>query len=100
MGSSGVPIRFKSSTYIVITISPVSDFLIKTYEQIGLFAYHSFNKYSLKQLYHMHSYYFNLYRDLCSLIEYMFRGFGLVVLGNLNPLGIFIYMLVSIDPYK
>ena len=43
---------------------------------------------------------FNSYRDLRSLIEYMFRGFGLVASGNLNPLKIFTYMSISIDPYK
>ena len=59
-----------------------------------------FNKYSLKRLYHMRLNCFNVYKDLCSLIEYMFRGFGLVVSGNLNHLGIFMYMSVSIDPYK
>ena len=42
----------------------------------------------------------NSYRDLYSLIEYIFRGFGLVASGNLNPLEIFTYMSISIDPYK
>ena len=33
---------------------------------------------------------FNSYKDLCSLIEYIFQGLGLVASGNLNPSGIYI----------
>ena len=100
MSSSGVPIRFKSSTYTAIIVSIISNFLIKTHGQIRLFTYISFNKYSLKRIYYMRLDCFNSYRDLRSLIEYMFRGFGLVASSNLNPLKIFTYMSISIDPYK
>ena len=48
MSISGVPIKFQSSTYITIIENPVSDFLIKRHGHIGLFTYHSFNKYSLR----------------------------------------------------
>ena len=36
-----------------------------------VFPYPSFSRYSLKQLYHIYLNYFNLYKDHCSLIEYM-----------------------------
>ena len=55
---------------------------------IGLLAYPSFNKYSLRQLYHMRPDCFNPYRDLCNLIEHILQGFA------------FIYMSLSMDPYR
>ena len=73
-----------SSTYITIIANPVSDFLIKVHGHIGLFAYSSFNKYSLRQLYHMRLNYFNLYRGSCNLIKHMLRGFVLFASCNLN----------------
>ena len=57
--------------YTAIIVSPIFNLLIKTHGQIELFTYHSFNKYSLKLLFHMRPNYFNLYGDLCSLIEYI-----------------------------
>ena len=51
---SRVSTRFKSSTYTTIFANMVFDFL-KMHVHIELFTYHSFNKYSLRQLYHMHS---------------------------------------------
>ena len=68
---SGVPIRFRSSTCTIIIANPISDFLIKMHGHIGLFAYPSFNKYSLRRLYHMRLDYFNPYRDRCPLIEHI-----------------------------
>ena len=44
--------------------------------------------------------YFNPYKDHCNLIEYMLRGFVQFALGNLNPLGIFMYISLSMAPYK
>ena len=100
MSSSGVPTRFKSSTYIAIIVNPVSDFLMKMHGHIGLFTYHSFSKYSLRRLYHMRPDYFNPYNDHCNLIEYMLRGFVLFASSNLNPSGIFMYISLSMYPYK
>ena len=100
MSSSRVLTRYKSSTYIVIIENSVSDLLIKMHGHIGLFAYSSFNKYLLKRLYHMRPDCFNLYRDRCNLIEHILQGFALFALGNLNLLGIFIYMSLSMDPYR
>ena len=100
MNSSRVPIRFRSSTYIAIIANPVYDFLIKMHGHIGLFTYPSFNKYSLRRLYHMRPDYFNPYRDRCNLTEHILRGFVLFALGNLNPSGAFIYMSLSMDPYR
>ena len=54
MSFLGVLIRFKSSEYIAIFTNLVYDFLIKMHRHIGLFAYSSFNKYSLRRLYYMH----------------------------------------------
>ena len=67
---------------------------------IELFVYPSFNKYSLRRFYRMHPDCFNPYRVRCNLIEHILRGFVLFALGNLNPLGIFIYMSLSMDPYR
>ena len=53
VSSSGVPTRFKSSTYISIIANSVFDFLMKMHGHIGLFAYPFFNKYLLRRLYHM-----------------------------------------------
>ena len=100
MSSSGVPTRFKSSTYTAIIANPVSDFLMKMHGHIGLFTYPSFSKYSLRRLYHMRPDCFNPYKDRCNLIEYMLRGFVLFASGNLNPSGIFMYISLSMDPYK
>ena len=100
MRSSGVPIRFRSSTYTAIIANLVFDFLIKMHGHIGLLTYPSFNKYSLRRLYHMRLDCFNPYRDLCNLIEHILRGFAFTTSGNVNPLGIVIYMSLSIDPYR
>lgn len=45
---------------------------------------------------------FNLYKDLCSLIEYMLRFFKLFVLDIWNLLKIYIYIYISLfkDSYK
>ena len=94
------PNKIKSSTYTTIIVNVGSDFLIKMHGHIRLFAYPSFNKYSLRQLYHMRPDCFNPYRDRCNLIEHILRGFVLFVSNNLNPLGIFIYMSLSMDPYR
>ena len=53
VSSSGVPTRFKSSTYTTIIANPVSDFLMKMHGHIGLFIYSFFSKYSPRGLYHM-----------------------------------------------
>ena len=100
MSNSGVPIRFRLSTYTTIISNPVFYFLIKMHGHIGLLAYPSFNKYSLRRLYHMCLDCFNLYRDLCNLIEHILRGFVFTTSGNVNPSGIFIYMSLSMDPYR
>ena len=42
----------------------------------------------------------NLYKDLCSLIEYILQYFQLVASGIWNPSGIFIYMSLYKYPYK
>ena len=80
-----VPKRFKSSTYTTIIVNPISDLLIKMHGHIRLFAYPSFNKYSLRKIYHMRPDYFNPYRDCCNLIEHILRDFIFFALGNLNP---------------
>ena len=100
MSSLGVPKRFKSSTYTAIIANPISDFLMKMHRLIGLFTYLSFRKYSLRRLYHIRSECFNPYKDRCNLIECMLRGFALFASDNLNHSGIFIYILLSMDPYK
>ena len=100
MSSSGVPIKFKSSTYTAIIVNPFSVFLMKTHGQIELFTYPSLSKYWLKRSYHIRPDYFNPYNDLCNLIEDMLRGFEFIALGNVNPSGIFTYTLASRDPYK
>ena len=96
MSSLRVPTKFKSSTYTSIIANLVSDILIKMHGHIGLFAYHSFNKYSLRRLYHMPPDYFNLYKDRCNLIEHILRGFVLFAPGNLNLSRIFIYIYIYI----
>ena len=98
-GFSGVLTRF-TSTYTTIITNLVFDFLMKMHGHIWLFTYPSFRKYSLRQLYHMSPDCFNPYKDYCNLIEYMLQGFVLFALGNLNPLGIFMYISLSMDPYK
>ena len=84
MISSGVPIRFRSSIYTTIIANPVSNFLIKMHGHIRMFAYPFFNKYSLRQLYHMRPDCFIPYRDCFNLIEHILRGFVLFALDNLN----------------
>ena len=100
MSSSGVPTRFKLSTYTAIIANPVSDFLMKMHGHIRLFIYPSFSKYSLRRLYYMHPECFNPYKDHCNLIEYMLRGFVQFASSDLNPSGIFMYISLSMDPYK
>ena len=95
-----VPTRFKPSTYTTIIASRVSDFLMKMHGHMGLFTYPSFSKYSLRRLYHIRLNCFNPYKDHCNLIEYMLRVFVLFVSGNLNSLGIFMYISLFMDPYK
>ena len=92
MNYSRVLTRFKSSTYIAIIANLVSDFSIKMHGHIGLFAYPSFNKYSLRRLDHMILDSFNPYRDHCNLIEHILQGFVLFASSNLGPLRIFIYI--------
>ena len=100
MSSSRFPTRFKSSTYTVIIVNLVSDFLIKMHGHIWLFTYPSFSKYLLRRLYHMRSDCFNLYKDSCNLIKYMLRDFVLFASNNLNYLWIFMYTSLSMDLYK
>ena len=100
MNSLRVPIRFKSSTYTIIIANPISNFLMKMHGHIGLFTCPSFSKYSLRRLYHMCPNCFNPYKDYCNMIEYMLRGFVQFASSNLNPLGIFMYISLSMDPYK
>ena len=97
MSSLGVPIRFRSSTYTAIIANPVFDFLIKIQGHRGLLAYPSFNKYLLRQLYHMRPDCFNPYKDLFNMIEHILRGFAITTSGNVNPSGFFIYMSLSMD---
>ena len=66
----------------------------------GLFSNPSFNRYSVSRLYHMQPDCFKPYKDLCSLIEDMFRDFELYASGNLYPSGIFMYISLSNDPYR
>ena len=71
------------------------------YGHIGLLAYPSFNKYSLRRLYHMRSNCFNQYKDIYNLIEQILRGFAFTTSSNMNPSGIFyIYMSLSMDLYR
>ena len=100
VSSLGVPKGFKSSAYTTIIANPISYFLIKMHGHIRLFSYPSFNTYSSRQLYHMRPDCFNSYRDHCNLIKQILRGFVLFVSGNLNPSGNFIYMSLSMDPYR
>ena len=95
-----VTIRFKSSIYIATIANLVVDILMNAHGQRGLFMYHSFYKYSLRWLYHMRLDYFNPYKDLYNLIEFMLRCFKLFALGIWKPWGIFIYMSLSKDSYK
>ena len=76
-----LPIIFKSSTCTAIIRNFDPEFFIKTRGQIGSFLCHSFNRYSLKRLYHMRPDYFNPYRDLCNLIEYIYRELELYASG-------------------
>ena len=100
MSSLEVPTWFKSSTYTTIIINLVSNFLMKMHGHMGLFTYPSFGKYFLRRLYHMCPTYFNPYKDHCKLIEYMLQVFVLFVSGNWNPPRIFMYISLSMDPYK
>ena len=84
VSSSGVPIRFRLSTYTIIVANLISDFLTKMHGHIGLFAYPSFNKYSLRQLYHKRLDCFNPYKDRCNLLEHILQGFVLFASSNLN----------------
>ena len=70
------------------------------HEHIGLFTYHFFNKNALRQLYHMCLDCFKPYEYHCNLIEYVLEGFVLFASSNLNPLGIFMYISLFMDPYK
>ena len=92
--SSGVPTIFKSSTYITIIANSVFVFLLKMHGHIGLFTYPYFSKYSLRRLYHIRSDCFNPYKDRCNLIKYMLRSVVLFASGNLNPSGIFMYIII------
>ena len=38
--------------------------------------------------------------DRCNFIEYIPHGFENFASSNVNPLGIFVYMSLSMDPYK
>ena len=100
VSSLGVSTRFKPLTYTTIIANLVSDFLMKMHEHIELFTYPFFSKYFLRSLYHMHLDCFNSYKDHCTLIEYMLRGFLLFASSNLNLSGVFMYISLSMDPYK
>ena len=100
MSSSGGPTRFKSSIYTTIIANSVSDFLMKMHGHIGLFTYPSFRKYSMGPLYHMYPDCFNPYKDRCNLIKCVLQGFVLFASGHLNPSGIFMYISLSMNPYK
>ncbi|PIN11585.1 hypothetical protein CDL12_15816 [Handroanthus impetiginosus] len=88
--SSGVQIMFKSSTYTAIMTNLDPNFFMKTHGQIGSFLYPSFNKYSLRRLYHIRYDCFNPYKDFCTRIEQISREF-LCASGILNPSGIFTF---------
>ena len=100
MSSSRVPTRFKSSTYTSIIANSVSGFLIKMHGHIGY----------LHTLLLINTRYddcttcvriaFNPYRDRCNLIKYILRDFVLFASSNLIPSGIFIFMSLSMDPYR
>ena len=92
--SLGVPTRFKSSTYIVIIANSVFDFLMKMHGHIRLFTCPYFSKYLLRRLYHIRPDCFNPYKDRCNLIEYMLQDDVLFASGNLNPSGIFMYIII------
>ena len=84
----------------MIIVNQDFDFLINTHGQIGLLIYFSFERYSLRRLYDIHPDCFKSYKDCCNFIEYKLREFELYASDILNHSGIFIYMLVSNDPYK
>ena len=65
-----VPIIFRLLTYTMIILNPIFHFLMRMHEQIKLFAYHSFIRYSLKRLYYMFPYCFNPDKNCSCLIEY------------------------------
>ena len=98
--SSGVPLRFESSTYIATMEKSIADFHMNIRGQTGLLTYASFNNYSLRQLYHIPPDCFNSYEDHSNLIEYRLWDFELCSLGILNPSEIFVYMSLSNDPYN
>ena len=75
-------------------------FLNKNSWTYGVIHILSFSRYSLRRLYHINPNCFNPYKDCSKLIEYMLRDFVLFALGNLNHLGIFMYISLSMDPYK
>ena len=70
------------------------------HEHIELFTYLFFNKYTVRQLYHMYMDYFSSHEDHCNLIEYMLQGFVVFDSSNLNPSGLFMYISLFMDPYK
>lgn len=73
---------------------------MKMYKYIELLTYYFFRRYLLRQLYHICPNYLNSYKNRCSLIKYMLRGFVSFTSGNLNPLGIFMCISLSIDSHK
>ena len=90
----------KSLTYTVTIANLDSEFLIKTHVQIGLFTNPYFNKYLLRWLYHMGPNWFNPYKNLCSLIEYMLWDMEPYAASILYPSGIFMYISLFNDPYR
>lgn len=78
----------------------ISNFHLNIHGHTGLLTNPSFNNYSLRQLYHMRLDCFNPYTDHSNLIEYRLQDLELYSSGTLNPLGIFIYMLLSNDSYN
>ena len=70
------------------------------HEHIELFTYLFFNKYIVRQLYHMYMDCFSPHEDHCNLIEYMLQGFVVFSSSNLNPLGHFMYISLFMDQYK
>ena len=91
---------FKSTTYTIIIMNSNLNLLMVTCRHMGFFLYPSFNKYSLRWLYHICQTFFNSNKDLCNLIEYKSWEFDLHVLSVLNSLEIFLYISLSSVLYK
>jgi len=88
----------RSSTYTDIIQNPAEDFLMKTHGQSSLFVYPFNLRNSLNRLYYIRPDYFKPYNDFCNFTQYMLL-FDLLS-GILIPLGTFMYISESNDPYK